>query len=265
MKLVLVIAYITMIFFVQSYVVFLAMIVFAFALIFISRVPVLKVLRSVRMIMFLMLFMFIITTLFRAGNPYEYALFDIRFPRIYLSGIIHASHMGLRIFCLVLGTSLLTLTTTPVELTDGIEKLFSPLKLIKFPVHEMALIMSIALRLIPTLMEETGKIINAQRARGAEFDSRNIFKKAKAMLPVLIPLFVSSFRRAEDLANAMDSRCYKGSKGRTRLKQMKFRWKDLFALLVVAVVFFAVLVFRYNFFDVEFISYIGALWWGGPP
>jgi len=216
------------------------------------------------MIMFLMIFMFIITTLFRGGNVGEVALTgDLRFPSIYLSGIIHASHMALRIFCLVLGTSLLTFTTTPVELTDAIERAFSPLKLIRFPVHEMALIMSIALRLIPTLMEETGKIINAQKARGAEFESRNIFKKAKAMLPVLIPLFVSSFRRAEDLANAMDSRCYRGSEGRTRLKQMRYRLKDLIALLVVVAIFFAVLVFRYNFFDFEFITYLGETWWGG--
>ncbi len=147
---------------------------------------------------------------------------------------------------LVLGTSVLTLTTTPVALTDGIERLLKPLKLVRFPVHELAIIMSIALRLIPTLIEETDKIIRAQKARGADFESRNLLKKAKSLLPVLIPLFVNSFRRADELALAMDSRCYNGAKGRTRMKKLKFAWRDLFTVLLFAALFVFVLFVRYN-------------------
>ena len=133
-----------------------------------------------------------------------------------------------------MGTSLLTLTTTPVELADAIESLFSPLKVIKFPAHEFALIMSIALRYIPTLMEETDRIIKAQKARGADFESRNIFKKAKALVPVLIPLLISSFRRADELADAMEARCYAGAKGRTKYKKQSLTFRDLIGTLLTA-------------------------------
>ena len=135
---------------------------------------------------------------------------------------------------MVLGASLLTLTTSPVELADGIESLLYPLKLIKFPVHEFALIMSIALRFIPTLLEETDRIIKAQKARGADFESGNIFKKIKALIPILIPLLISSFRRADELADAMDARCYSGSKNRTRYKKLTFTYRDLIGVLVIA-------------------------------
>ena len=142
----------------------------------------------------------------------------------------------------------------PVGLTDGLESLLKPLALIRLPVHELAIIMSIALRLIPTLMEETDKIISAQKARCAEFESGNIFKRAKAMLPVLIPLFVSSFRRADDLADAMDSRCYRGAKGRTRMKVLKMRVGDWLSLLFMAALLTAMLFLRYNYFDWAFIA-----------
>ena len=132
------------------------------------------------------------------------------------------------------GASLLTLTTSPVELADGIEGLLYPLKFIRFPVHEFALIMSIALRFIPTLIDETDRIIKAQKARGADFESGNIFKRAKALIPVLIPLLISSFRRADELADAMDSRCYAGSKKRTRYKKMKITFRDVIGVLFVA-------------------------------
>ena len=145
---------------------------------------------------------------------------------------------------------MLTLTTTPVELTDGLESLLKPLALIKLPIHELAIIMSISLRLIPTLMEETDKIINAQKARGADFESGNLIKRAKAMLPILIPLFVSSFRRADELADAMDSRCYRGAKGRTRMKVLRFHVRDLIAFLFMAALVFAVLTLSYNWFGI---------------
>ena len=135
---------------------------------------------------------------------------------------------------MVLGASLLTLTTSPVEIADGIESLLYPLKWIKFPVHEFALIMSIALRFIPTLLEETDRIIKAQKARGSDFENGNIFKRAKALIPVLIPLLISSFRRADELADAMDARCYSGSKNRTKYKKMTLSWRDLIGTIVIA-------------------------------
>lgn len=133
-----------------------------------------------------------------------------------------------------MASSVLTLTTTPVALTDGIESLLKPLKYIKFPVHELALIMSIALRFIPTLIDETNRIISAQKARGADFESGNIFKRIKAIIPILIPLLISAFRRADELGDAMDARCYSGSKNRTKYKKLKFGWRDLVAVIVFA-------------------------------
>jgi energy-coupling factor transport system permease protein len=159
--------------------------------------------------------------------------------------------MALRLVFLVLGSCLLTLTTTPVELTDGIESLLKPLKYIKFPVHELALVMSIALRFIPTLMEETARIISAQKARGAEFESGNLFKRAKALLPVLIPLLISSFRRAEELGDAMDARCYSEATNRTKYKKLKMGLRDLWGTLAVAAVFAGVIVL--NIFTVTVI------------
>ena len=140
-----------------------------------------------------------------------------------------------------MGSSVLTLTTTPVALTDGIESLLKPLSYIRFPVHELALIMSIALRFIPTLIDETNRIISAQKARGADFESGNIFRRIKAIVPILIPLLISAFRRADELGDAMDSRCYSGSKTRTKYKKLKFGWRDavttlIFAALIAGVV-----------------------------
>ena len=149
-------------------------------------------------------------------------------------GLINAGFIFARIVLIVLGASLLTLTTSPVEIADGIEGLLYPLKWIKFPVHEFALIMSIALRFIPTLIDETDRIIKAQKARGADFESGNIFKRAKALIPVLIPLLISSFRRADELADAMDSRCYSGSKNRTKYKKMHLSYRDAVATFIVA-------------------------------
>ena len=143
-----------------------------------------------------------------------------------------------------MGSSLLTLSTTPVELTDGIESLLTPLKWIRFPVHELALIMSIALRFIPTLIDETNRIISAQKARGADFESGNIFKRIKAIVPILIPLLISAFRRAEELGDAMDARCYSGSKNRTKYKKLKFGWRDLICFLLFAALITGVVMFN---------------------
>ena len=144
--------------------------------------------------------------------------------------------MVLRIVFLILGTSMLTYTTSPIMLTDAIERLMSPLKVIKFPVHELAMMMTIALRMIPTLIEETDKIMSAQRARGADFESGNIVKRAKSLVPLLVPLFVSAFRRSDELATAMECRCYRGGEGRTKYKVMKSSSVDYVAVLVFAVI-----------------------------
>ena len=189
------------------------------------------VLRSVKAIIFLLIFTAILNLFFHGG---ERLLVQWGIIKIYLEGVIFTVFFVLRLFLLVMGSALLTLTTTPVELTDGIESLLTPLKWIRFPVHELALIMSIALRFIPTLIDETNRIISAQKARGADFESGNIFKRIKAVVPILIPLLISAFRRAEELGDAMDARCYSGSKNRTKYKKLKFGWRDLIIVLVFA-------------------------------
>ena len=155
--------------------------------------------------------------------------------------------MAIRIFCLIAGTSLLTYTTSPIVLTDGLERLMSPLKKIKVPVHELAMMMTIALRFIPTLIEETDKIMNAQKARGADLESGKLLQRVKALIPVLIPLFVSAFRRADELALAMECRCYRGGEGRTRMKQLKLHSRDIVSAVFVAVCIGGIIALNYFF------------------
>lgn len=219
-----------------------------------SRIPITKVLKSVRAVIFLLVFTFIFTLFFYSAKEGDTLLVEWGIIKIYLEGIYSAIKLALRLFLIIMGPTLLTLTTTPMDLTDGLESLLKPLKLIKFPVHELTLIMSIALRFIPSLSEETEKIMNAQKARCADFDSGNLIKKAKALLPVLIPLFVSAFRRADELADAMDSRCYRGAKGRTKLKILKFHFRDLVAMVLLLAFFFVVLLLKYNWFGIAFIG-----------
>lgn len=252
-KLLSVVLYIVGIFFIQKFIGFAVVALFLLVAIAFSRVPLMKVLRSVRAVLFLVLFTAIISVLFYSGGGEE-PLWAWGIIKIYRGGLLSAARMALRLVFLVLGPSLLTLTTTPVELTDGLESLLKPLALIKLPVHELAIIMSIALRLIPTLTEETEKIMNAQKARCADFDTGNIFKRAKSLIPILIPLFVSSFRRADELADAMDSRCYRGAKGRTRMRVLKLRFRDFVAAFVMLALFFVILVLRYNWFGLGFIN-----------
>ncbi len=252
-KLLSVVLYIVGIFFIQKFIGFAVVALFLLVAITCSRVPLMKVLRSVRAVLFLVLFTAIISVLFYSGGGEE-PLWAWGIIKIYRGGLLSAARMALRLVFLVLGPSLLTLTTTPVELTDGLESLLKPLALIKLPVHELAIIMSIALRLIPTLTEETEKIMNAQKARCADFDTGNIFKRAKSLIPILIPLFVSSFRRADELADAMDSRCYRGAKGRTRMRVLKLRFRDFVAAFVMLTLFFVILVLRYNWFGLGFIN-----------
>ena len=159
-------------------------------------------------------------------------------------GVFYTIFLSVRLFLLVMGSAILTLTTTPVSLTDGIESLLYPLKLIRFPVHELALIMSIALRFIPILTDETGRIMNAQKARGADFETGGLIKRVKAVIPVLIPLLISAFRRADELGDAMDARCYSGSKVRTKYKKLTFTWRDFVGLFVCAALLAGVILLR---------------------
>ncbi|MBQ7408222.1 MAG: energy-coupling factor transporter transmembrane protein EcfT [Clostridia bacterium] len=240
-KILLLIAYFVAVFTVKNFWGFLACGIFLVLAVAFSRVPILKVLKSIKGILFLILFT-VVLNLFFYGGEYNVVYWQVGdFITLTDASVNFALFMALRLSILVMGSSILTLTTTPVELTDGLESLLFPLKLIKFPVHELALIMSIALRFIPTLAEETDRIMCAQKARGADFESGNLLKRAKAMIPILIPLLVSSFRRAEELGDAMDARCYSGSKGRTRYKKMKLSYRDLIATLIFGILIGAVI------------------------
>ena len=218
-----------------------------------SKVPFGSLLRSVRGVIFLLVFTAVLNLFFYSG---ETVLWQWKFIRISWEAIINMIFLAFRLFLLVMGTSILTLTTTPVALTDGIESLLTPLKWIRLPVHELALIMSIALRFIPTLMDETNRIVAAQKARGANFETGGLIKRAKAVVPILIPLLVSAFRRAEDLGDAMDARCYSGAKGRTKYKKLTFTWRDLIGLLLFAALIAGVVLLNtYLGGKFEIISY----------
>ena len=232
-KIVLMIAYIVAIFVADNFFGLAAVTLFLIVTVIFSRVPFGSVLRSVKMILFLIIFTAILNLFFYSTEG-VHLIWQWGILALSWESIVNMIFLAFRLFLLVMGTSILTLTTAPVELTDGIESLLKPLKYIKFPVHELALIMSIALRFIPTLMDETNRIIAAQKARGADFETGGLFKRAKAMIPVLIPLLVSAFRRAEELGDAMDARCYSGAKGRTKYKKLTFTWRDLVGTLVVA-------------------------------
>ena len=203
-------------------------------LILLSRISLRIVLRAVRPILYVLIFTMLLNLFFTSSNG-GHLLLDFWIIHIYSEGVFRALFMALRVILLVMGVSvLLTYTTTPIALTDAIESLLSPLKLIKVPVHEFAMMMTIALRFIPTLIEETEKIMNAQKARGADFTSGSIFRRVKALVPILIPLFVSSFQRAIDLATAMECRCYRGGEGRTKLVRYTLHIRDFVMLLFFA-------------------------------
>ena len=196
-----------------------------------SNIPFKMLVKGIKPLKFILILTFILNLFFNTGTT---MLVEWGFIKISYEGLSTAVHYSLRLVFLVLGTSLMTLTTSPIALSDGIEMLLSPLKKIHFPAHELAMMMSIALRFIPTLMEEADKIMKAQMARGADFESGNLLARAKAMVPLLVPLFVSAFRRAGDLAMAMESRCYHGGENRTRLRVLKITKNDWLAAAGVA-------------------------------
>lgn len=234
-KLALTLAYIVALFLVKSLFGFLAAGAFLLAVILISKIKLKMILKSVRPIFIIVLFTAVINLFFTPGEPVK-----IWFFTITMEGVYSAVFMVLRIVLLVAGSSMLTYTTSPITLTDGLERLMSPLKLLRFPVHEFSMMMTIALRFIPTLIEETDKIMNAQKARGADFESGGIIKRAAALVPVLVPMFISAFRRADELALAMECRCYNGGQGRTKLNVTRFSFRDLAAFMIMAGVIAAI-------------------------
>ncbi len=208
----------------------------------ISKVGVKQLVRGLKPVLFIIIFTGLLNLFFVPGDTY---LFEWGILRISEEGLRNAIFMVLRIMLLIMGTFLMTYTTSPISLTDGLERLLNGLKRFHVPVHELAMMMSIALRFIPTLIEETDKIMSAQKARGADFESGNIIQKAKALIPILVPLFISAFRRADELATAMECRCYHGGDGRTKLHVLRYERRDYIALTLGALVLAAVLVLRY--------------------
>ena len=208
-----------------------------FAVIAVSRVPLKFIFRGLTAVFLIIAFTFVLNLFMVEGR----VLWHWKFLTITYEGVHRAFFMAVRLVLLIIGSSVMTLTTKPVELTDGLEKLLKPFSKIGLPSHEIALMMTIALRFIPTLMEETDKIIKAQQARGADFESGNLIQRAKSLIPILVPLFVSSFRIAQDLALAMEARCYRGGGGRTRMNEIKFRRGDAVAAILM-VLFLAVII-----------------------
>jgi energy-coupling factor transport system permease protein len=237
-KLILTLVYIVALFSAKGYYSYALMLVVLVACVVLSRINFRTVLRSIKPLIIIIIFTFVLNMLFTTGTT----LYRIWIINITYEGLRMAVTMIIRLIMLIIGTFLLTYTTSPIALTDGLEHLMNPLKKLRVPVHELAMMMSIALRFIPTLIEETDKIISAQKARGADFESGNIIRRARAMLPILVPLFISAFRRADELAVAMESRCYHGGEGRTRMKQLKMKGRDITALLLGVIVLAGVMV-----------------------
>lgn len=230
-KLVGTLIYIISLFVVNNYLGYIAVVIFLASVIILSKVPLGFILKGLKPILFLLIFTVGFNLFLTSGTP----VFKIWIITITKEGIITASKMGFRLIFLILGSSIMTYTTTPNQLTDGLESLLWPLNKIKVPVHEIAMMMSIALRFIPILVEETDKIMKAQMARGADFESGNIIQRSKSLIPILIPLFVSAFRRANDLAMAMEARCYRGGKGRTKMKPLKYVKRDIITYFAIMI------------------------------
>ncbi len=254
-KILVVILYIVAIFCAQNILCFAALLLTSVFLILLSRISISTILKGLKPILFVLVFTALIN-IFLTADATETPIWSAEIPifswiwrpTIYRIGILRAVLTSVRVAVLILVTSiLLTYTTSPITLTDAIEELLAPLKLLHLPVHDFAMMMTIALRFIPTLIEETEKIMNAQKARGADFATGSLIKRAKALVPVLVPLFVSAFKRAEDLAIAMECRCYRGGKGRTKLHKLQYRFSDFLALFL-SIVFLAG-IFVINFYN----------------
>lgn len=241
-KLLFLIVYIVALFMAVNWISYGVMLAFLVMVIAISTIPVKSIFRGMKPLIVILIFTGILNIFFTDGQKVLVEFWKIRITE---EGLIRAAFMLLRIMMLITGTFLLTYTTSPIALTDGLESLLRPLKVIRVPVHELAMMMCIALRFIPTLIEETDKIISAQKARGADFETGGLLKKAKALIPILVPLFISAFRRADELATAMECRCYQGDKGRTKMKLLRLRRRDYLSFLIGAVLLAGVIVLRY--------------------
>ena len=222
-KLVMLIVYIVALFVAKSYISYALMLVFLIGSIAISRIPPKSIIRGMKPLVLILIFTGILNIFFTTGEKVLISFWKIT---IYAEGLERAFFMVVRILMLISGTFLLTYTTSPIALTDGLESLLNPLKAIKVPVHELSMMMCIALRFIPTLIEETDKIMSAQKARGADFETGSLIQRAKALIPILVPLFISAFRRADELATAMECRCYQGGEGRTKMKLLRYMRRD---------------------------------------
>ena len=242
-KLIMLVVYIVALFMASGWVSYALMFAFLAAVIKISTIPVKSIVRGMKPLVMILVFTGVLNLFFTIGEGEP--LVDFWIFTIYAEGIERALFMTVRILMLICGTFLLTYTTSPIALTDGIESLLNPLKALHLPVHELAMMMSIALRFIPTLIEETDKIISAQKARGADFESGNLLRRVKALVPILVPLFISAFRRADELATAMECRCYQGGTGRTKMKLLRFKRRDYLTFLVGVVVLSGMFTLRY--------------------
>ena len=241
-KLIMLVAYIIALFTAVSWISYAVCFCFLAVTIFVSTIPLKSIVRGMKPLVFILIFTGVLNLFFTAGETVL-----ISFWRITITeeGLVRAILMILRILLLITGTFLLTYTTSPIALTDGLEALLSPLKLIRLPVHELSMMMCIALRFIPTLIEETDKIMCAQKARGADFESGNLLQRVKALVPILVPLFISAFRRADELATAMECRCYQGGEGRTKMKLLRYKLGDIEAFLIGVLLIATVIVLRH--------------------
>lgn len=241
MKIILTILYIVMLFMASNFAGLFFAAAFVFVCYLFSQIPLKMIFKSLKPVLPIIIMTAVLNMFFVEGD----AIFTLWFFRVTWQGLSLALTMAVRIVCLISGTSLLTYTTSPIALTDGIERLLSPLRRFGFPAHELAMMMTIALRFIPTLIEETDKIMNAQKARGADLETGGLMQRVRALVPILIPLFVSAFRRADELALAMECRCYRGGEGRTRMKQLKLKLVDYLSAGVVTVGIGAVIVLNF--------------------
>lgn len=234
--------FIACLFIINKFIGYTVIIGFLLSVILVAKIPFRFIFNGLKPIFFLVAFTAVLNIFMTIGTPGT-EVFSIGFLKAYPEGINIAGFMAIRLVLLIVGTSLLTLTTSPIELTDGIEKLLKPIG--REIAHELAMMMTIALRFIPTLIDETEKIMKAQKARGADFETGGIIKKAKNLVPLLVPLFISSFRRADELAMAMEARGYRGGSGRTRMKVLKFSSKDTIAFIIFALLFLWCLAVRF--------------------
>ena len=241
-KLILLVVYIAALFTAVNWLSYAVMAAFLVIVVKISTIPPKSIIRGMKPLVMILIFTGVLNLFFTGGEGEP--LLDLWILTVYKEGLIRAVFMVIRILLLISGTFLLTYTTSPISLTDGLESLMNPLKVIKVPVHELSMMMCIALRFIPTLIEETDKIMSAQKARGADFESGTLMDKAKALVPILVPLFISAFRRADELATAMECRCYQGGEGRTKMKLLRYKLWDFEAFGVGALLLTVVIVLR---------------------